>query len=231
MSENLMGKNILIKEIVEHGLKINDYQSKRNHVCLMEYHGKRYVVKDMQDKKLWEKEIQLLQQLSRDGNLVPDIIDAEYPYIILEYLDGKLLLDVFEEYEMKCSREFENQKLIDMWLEWLEGFYESSHSLYGEPYICLDINFRNYMLKEMNHQLVMYGFDFEQCRPGVIETDIGRMMAFALMYHPAKTRWKQQFIDLLENMAIEKFNLNKDIVQKEYEQELLIMQTRRNIVK
>ena len=226
-----MDNNILIKEIVEHGVKIQNYQSKRNHVCLMEYQGNRYVVKDMQDKQLWEKEIQLLQQLSRDGNLVPDIIEAEYPYIILEYLDGKLLLDVFEEYEMKCSGEYENQKLIGMWLEWLEGFYDSNHSLFGEQYICLDINFRNYMLREINHEFFMYGFDFEQCRTGAIETDIGRMMAFALMYHPAKTRWKQRFIELLEKMAIEKFNLNKALVQQEYEQELLVMHTRRNIVK
>ena len=226
-----MDKNTLVREIIEHGVKIQNYQSKRNHVCLMEYQGSRYVVKDMQDEKLWEKEIQLLQQLSRDGSLVPDIIEAEYPYIILEYLDGKLLIDVFEEYEMKCSGEYENKKLIGMWLEWLEGFYDSSHSLYSEQYICLDINFRNYMLREMNHQLFMYGFDFEQCRQGVIETDIGRMMAFALMYHPAKTRWKQQFIDLLAKMAIEKFNLNKALVQKEYEQELLVMKTRRNVVK
>ncbi len=217
----------MISEIIQYGLKIETYQSKRNHVCLVQYKEHKYVLKEMNDQSLWKKEIGVLRQLSSAGVSVPCIIEAEYPYIVLEYLDGELLLDLFNEYEEKCCGQSDMQQLIEMWLEWLEGFYNTTKLLFGETYICLDINFRNYILREKNCRLQMYWIDFEQCRPGIIEEDMGRIMAFALMYEPVDTEWKKEFIRLFVKMAVERFDLNKALVQKEYEQELLAMKIRR----
>ena len=78
--------------------------------------------------------------------------------------------------------------------------------------ILYDVNLRNFLL---NHKGIVK-VDFEDCRRGTMEGDIGKMAAFILTYDPIFTDFKKDFAADMINEAILKLKIDKEQVISEY---------------
>lgn len=207
------------------------FYSKKNEVYKVRYTRKEMIDNNIVVMKKYfqphlnmKKEINLLLHLQKKGLTVPQIYYYEKDYIIIEYIEGKTLLDVIEEREKENSLKGmpyqSNAELIDKLIKWLKKFYNYT----GGEIILKDINLRNFIVNTDGN---IYGFDFEDCDTGKVEEDAGKFCAYILTYHPSFTPWKLQFTEEVFNLFIQDFNLNQDILLKEIEGEINNINERR----
>ena len=69
--------------------------------------------------------------------------------------------------------------------------------------------------------------DFEDVQPGNPEEDLGEIAAFALMYRPENTPWKQQLVKYWLSISAELFNVEMEALTREMLRELEFMKIRR----
>lgn len=169
---------------------------------------------DMRNEVYW------LKNLKENGMAVPFIYKKMDKEIIIEYINGDLLLDVIEEYEVINNSRYE--ELIIKIIDWFEMFYKVTYMVKGDKYIVYDVNLRNFICGDK-----FYGIDLEECRKGDYEEDIGRMCAFILTYDPIFTQWKEEFVKELRARFVERFNLNDILVEKNIQKELKAIVYRR----
>ena len=127
----------------------------------------------------------MLQLLKEKGLSVPQVFIIQDQYVIMEYIEGKTLLETIEErevdYKLKKGCCYQsNQQLISALIEWLKNFYRYA----DERIILKDINLRNFII---NNDGEIYGFDFEDCDVGKIKEDVGKLCAYILTYDPPFT--------------------------------------------
>lgn len=197
-------------------------ESKRNMVTRIVRNDKSYVHKTFNKKDDMKKEVEVLSVLHSAGINVPEIIEIKDNGLFLEDLGDNTLLRWYESLEKEDSYDYENMLL--KLCQWLKSFYYSTFSRYSFSYILWDVNFRNFIIFDNT----IYGIDFEQSTFGNIETDAGRLLAFALTYAPAMTEWKIEFHDKLLCMICKELKLKKDIVLLEEKKELEAIKQRRN---
>lgn len=200
------------------------FYSKKNNVykvrCLEVLEGQKVVVikKYLQPSINIKREIALLLHLREKGLSVPEIYFKENEYIIMEYIEGKTLLEAMEERERKnlFKKGYpyqSNEHLICTLIEWLEKFYHHTNG----KLILTDINLRNFII---NNNGVIYGFDFEDCDAGRIEEDAAKLCAYILTYDPSFSSWKLQFTREVFYLLLKKFHLNDEVLLKEVEKEI-----------
>jgi len=205
------------------------FSSKRNCVCLSKNGPEHLVVKVYaQPGTNLKKEKEMLLELKKRGVAVPRIVEADHESITMEYLDGPLLLDIFEQQEKLAGSQGKSLAepvylAIHSLCRWLMDFYDAARNIGGEQIILGEVNFRNFIIKEQ-----IFGIDFEQCRHGQIEEDIGKLCAFALTYSPPFTPWKIAAAGELFKILCGELNLDKERVRKEILKELLAIAMRRN---
>lgn len=202
------------------------FYSKKNNVYLTEFkcineETVTFVVKVFNDDKIKEKEAYMLSILKEHKLKVPDIYYIGKNSIIMDHLEGITLLDVMNILEEKSSR---YEKLAEDLCLWLLNFYNISKTAIGKDLIFGDVNLRNFIMVDS-----IYGIDFEDCKEGCREEDIGRMCAFILTYNPSFTSWKNNFIKGIIDKAAEIINTNKTIARKYMEYELMAIEKRRSI--
>lgn len=207
------------------------FSSKRNCVFLIKNGPEHLVVKvyASPDTSL-KKEAKMLHELKKRGVAVPRIMETDDESIAMEYLEGPLLLDIFEWQEKVAGSHSKllNEPVyvaIHSLCRWLMSFYDAARNMGVAQIILGEVNFRNFIIKEK-----IYGIDFEECRPGQIEEDIGKLCAFALTYSPPFTPWKIAATGELYKILTVELSLDRERVKKEITKELLAIATRRNSV-
>lgn len=177
------------------------------------------VVKNyLQPKSKAKKEVDLLKLLREKGVSVPKIFMQQDQYIIMEYIEGKTLVQAIEEREA-CNKLEEgycyqsNRQLIRTLTQWMSRFYQYTN----EKIILKDINLRNFII---DNNGTIYGFDFEDCDIGEIEEDVAKICAYMLTYDPPFTSWKLEFVKEAFYIFAEKFHIDQGLLLKKVEEEI-----------
>jgi len=185
---------------------------------------------------------------------VPGLFYEGSDYIITEYIAGGTLLDRFCAYESKFLKKANvpiTSKSPEQLLETESGtdflfdccftefkdcvnivlsFREISRKIFGQALIFNDMNLRNFIFKdEPLPAKKIFRVDLEDCRPGFIEEDLGRLIIFILSYDPILTQWKIKLSERLIEYILNVTSVNKDLLYNEAIKELDAMSIRRNI--
>ena len=185
---------------------------------------------------------------------VPGLFYEGPDYIVTEYIEGCTLLERFCVYESKslkkanglmnikspahipatvnntvflfdcCFKEFKD--CVDL----VFSFHEISKKIFGQALIFNDMNLRNFIIKDEPLPAgKIFRVDLEDCRPGFIEEDLGKLIIFILSYDPILTQWKIKLSERLIKYILNVTSVNKDLLYNEAIKELDAMSIRRNI--
>lgn len=197
--------------------------SKRNSVYRIYNNSKTFIVKKFYDTNYMLIEAEILNILLHSKASVPKLISVSNDEVILEDLGDLTFLDWLKKEERNSSVTY--HKMIIKFLSFLQKFYKTTNEYYGKQYIINDVNLRNFLVN--NNKI--YGIDFEQCKEGKIESDIGKIIAYIITYEPIATDWKFKFINDFIHIFLLNFNLNVVLLIKEIKLELYNIVERRNI--
>jgi hypothetical protein len=205
------------------------FTSRKNEVFLVKtgepgLEGKHHVYKKYSRPDRMHQEIAMLRLLTSKGVPVPQICGQGEDYILLEYLDGTLLLDRFCSLEDVHGSETtaladSTRRLITRLCCWFKAFHDALPDMNGRRLIMGDVNFRNFIV--VNEKV--YGIDLEECREGRIEEEVGSLCAFALTYTPSFTVWKMVTVQELLRVFTTEFNLDQELVIMEIKRRLLFL--------
>lgn len=206
--------------------------SRKNSVFLVKAGGpgaeERYLVcKKYSCPERMPGEAEMLRLLKEKGVSVPQIYGTGRDYILMEYLEGTLLLDRYCRLESSdgpdCGSPGEPaSRLLRDLCRWFKGFYQASREIAGRQLIMGDVNFRNFIVREK-----IYGIDLEECREGEIEEDVGSLCAYALTYTPSFTLWKMALVREMLRLFAAELGLDQEFLKREVKKELLVLAGRR----
>lgn len=224
-----------ITKITEYTIE-ERFNSKKNEVFKVKYFDgnmlKRVVVKNyLQPPMNMENEIYFLTELNNAGVPVPKIYFSEDRCVIMEYIEGKTLIDALDEGEKNSERNhiLKNQAqkyLLEDLVNWLKLFYYNGKKITGNNIILMDIHLRNFIIDKN-----LVGVDFENCLEGRIEEDIGKLCAFIVTYDPPWTQWKTELMEGMIEKTVEVFSLDPEILMSEIDKELISIEKRRRGLK
>ncbi|MDD2574537.1 MAG: hypothetical protein WCS98_07555 [Bacillota bacterium] len=187
-----------------------------------------FVVKEYRDNhNSVQREADILDGLYREGISVPRLYYWGESSMIMEYIKGSVLLDIMTdaEYIFGENIDYINVKGIAFHMSrWLDSFYKAAKRITGKKTILWDINLRNFLVGYK-----LYGIDFEECREGAVEEDMGRLMAFIVTYQPAFTTYKTRFAREVYSALDSRMSLDRDRVMVELLKELDAIRERRNM--
>lgn len=218
--------------ITEYNL-LKQFVSKKNRVHLVRallQNGSRqsFVVKEYRSGSYSiQREAEMLEGLHKNGISVPRLYYKGKRSIVMEYIKGPTLIDVLTDAEYMTGQSFDyaNSKGVASHLaRWFDMFYKAARSINDENTILWDINLRNFLL-----DFKLYGIDFEDCREGVVEEDMGRLMAFIVTYQPAFTPYKMQFAREVYDAMNDRMLLDRDRVMAEVLKEFEAIRVRRSM--
>ncbi|HAJ95776.1 MAG TPA: hypothetical protein DCP02_06040 [Actinobacteria bacterium] len=220
--------NIKIKDISEF-LKIQKFYSKRNEVCLVKDRdgsdGENYVLKIFKGRqKERRKKIEgnFLKDLRISSLHVPELLLTGKDYLLMEYIKGSTLLDILIRHEGNGSSD---DRPFLMAIDFIYDFYRHTLESAGRSYILKDINLRNFICREDK----LYRIDFEDCAPGYIEEDLGKLFAFMLTYDPVFTEWKISRVKDFFKYLSDKYSADTDNIKSEMKRELISIEDRRGL--
>lgn len=162
------------------------FQSKKNFVYWDRQIQQNTVTKIFTDRKRFNTEKEISGILQETELSVPKrlSVNTESLSIVYEYVEGIPVVDLIESADLTKM-----QDIIREICSWLTGFYSLMLIKNESQYILGDIHLRNFLYAEDEDKI--YGIDFEECRPGSIETDIARLYTFILHYDPEFTPRKK----------------------------------------
>lgn len=199
---------------------IKQFLSKKNNVLQVEKDGQTIVLKQYRDISNAKREYEILQYLSNNDIQIPTVISNNSEGLYMEYVEGITLLDYYMKLENDCLDDYLSVLVS------LSKYHKKLYSVldkYKTNTILGDMNFRNYIIKDNQ----IFRIDFEECKEGSLESDIGKMAAFALTYNPSFTPWKQKFTSSLIHVFSEELRISKNNIAQEMEKELEEMKVRR----
>lgn len=197
---------------------IKKFKSKKNNVYLVEIQSKRFIKKVFADKHMYVKERNFYLNVQPTFEcMLPKLLRYEDTCneLIIEYIAGKSVLNLVEEYEMLLEYDlaFSVVKKIILWLEQF-----SKLDYVAKNRLCFhDVNFRNFIIYDGN----IYGIDFEDVQQGSIKQDIVKVIAMYLCYRPEFSEFKVEIRNRLTRFLIDKGWFDKDClneyIAKEYD--------------
>lgn len=202
--------------------KVN-LESKRNQVHRIIKDNERYIVKEFSNVEDFKREIEIIKVLKYNDCNVPNILDIQDNMLLLEDLGDNTLLNWYEEKEKANSLDYVD--ILTKLIKWMDVFYRTTANQYSVSHILNDVNFRNFIIKDNE----IYGIDFEQSVHGRVETDAGKLIAFALTYDPVMTKWKIGFSNLLLDTLSEGLGIEQEQIVQECNKELILIKKRRGI--
>lgn len=160
--------------------------SKKNYVYKKRAGSEDVVIKVFTAQDRFKTEKQMGEMLENSGLLTPRSLYVNEASLIImySYVNSSPVVDLIETLELTKAEE-----IIEKICAWLVDFYSITLKTMGCQYILGDIHLRNFLYEEATNQV--YGLDFEECRPGRIETDAARLFVFILHYEPAFTPRKK----------------------------------------
>lgn len=195
-------------------------RSKRNNVFRIVEDEGIYILKKFENHENYIREKEVLSILKKEGVNVPSIIKAEENYLYLEDLGEVNFLDWYEEQEKNNALDI---SMVYNLCSWFKDFYSAVFEFYKKQFILYDVNFKNFIICDNK----VYGIDFEQVRPGHIEEDAGRLVAFGLTYNPSMTEWKMNFRNIFIDILSNELNIEKEKIISEENKELAAIKKRR----
>ncbi len=200
--------------------------SKKNLVIRKCGHNQDIVVKKFSDPDRFRTEKEMGEILKDTELFIPPRLawdEKEYT-IVYSYIAGEPVVDLIEETEWEKTRAIFTQICA-----WLVQFYRLTSQKMGCQYILGDIHLRNFIYNEAAADV--YGLDFEECRPGRIETDAARLWVFILNYDPAFSQRKQLLAALVKDNLFAALSLDESLFKQEVARETAEMMKRRSIRK
>ena len=220
--------NIKVKDI-SGLLKIQKFYSKRNEVYLVEDTndsvGENLVLKIFKGRQKEKRkgiEKNFLKDLSKSSLFVPELLLNGKDYLLMEYIKGATLLDILIQNEESGSWD---EGPFLMAIDFIYKYCLHTLQSMGRGYILKDINLRNFIYKRDE----LYRIDFEDCIPGYVEEDLGKLFAFILTYDPVFTDWKISRVKNLFKYLSDEYAADIDIVRSEMKKELISIENRRGL--
>jgi Ser/Thr protein kinase RdoA (MazF antagonist) len=139
-------------------------------------------------------------------------VNEESLTLTYEYIEALPVVDYIESENIK-----ETIAIIDKVCKWLVNFYHTCYEKTGKQYILGDAHLRNFIYDETEKEV--YGVDFEECRPGMMETDIARLYVFILHYDPAFTMRKRKIARYFKNTLSLQLALDDRLLKDEIKRE------------
>jgi len=198
--------------------------SKKNFVYWEQSRQQDVVIKVFTDKSRFQMEKDMGDLLDNSGLLTPVrlSVNEENLVIVYAYINGSPVVDLIESTELTYAEE-----IVGKICAWLVKFYSIILDRNGCQYILGDIHLRNFLYEEASNQI--YGFDFEECRPGRIETDAARLYVFILNYDPAFTPRKKALAACFWKTIAASLGLDKTFFQQEVKRETAELLARRRL--
>lgn len=189
------------------------FKSKRNQVYLIKFKDgtdskiailKRY---NSENRKLLDTEYENIITLKDYGILVPEIFYKSEDSLIMEYIQGELIVDLVER--------LETGDWIDklaLWMAKLHEIKKGTSSLLKK-----DVNLRNFIYSNGN----IYGLDFEEIEYGDVRLDLGNICFFILTNEPSFRKDKYTMV----NQFLESYEKHSRKKLKEIDSFLLLATT------
>jgi hypothetical protein len=174
-------------------------------------------------------EAEMLFQLRQSVLPVPAIYKVVGNGILMEFINGPTVLDYLEwqektHFQSKTPYLDPAVKAIDLVIEWLVCFYETTAAISDRQMILGNINLRNFIIN-----WDVFGVDFEDCREGCREEDAGRLCAFTLTYSNPYTLWKKSLVKIMMERLLEELELNRGQLIDIFFNELEMINKRRGL--
>lgn len=212
-------------------LREEKFFSKKNNVYKRErvVEGKKQwlVEKEFTDVCRYYREMGIMQQISSSGLAVPRVLWHQPPgpdnfgVITYQYIVGLTVLEYLEQDQIaQCA------DMLKEIIRWLADFYRVTKELLGEQWILGDIHLKNFIHSSTDNCL--YGLDFEEACPGLIEQDIAKLLVYIPTYQPAYTPEKLKLAADFVKEAAQTFGLAKADLLCQVEREVAAMSARRN---
>lgn len=188
--------------------------SKKNQVIRHAGDNRDIVVKKFSAAERFAVEKAMGDILQDSGLLVPLRLayDNEEMTIVYTYIDGVPIVDLLE-----IMAEGKVQMIFGQICAWLVKFYGLTLQKMGCQYILGDIHLRNFIYDQEADRV--YGLDFEECRPGRIETDAARLWTFILNYDPAFTERKRSLASFVKESLFRDLQLEEEFFVQEVARE------------
>ncbi len=196
--------------------------SKKNHIYREQTGRQEVVVKQITDPGRFQMEKEIGTLLQETDLATPRrlAVNNQEQKIIYAYIPAVPLVDIIETEDLdKLYTVFTRMSV------WMMKFYTIIREKADKQYILGDVHLRNFIYDD--REGVVYGVDFEECRPGRIETDVARLYTFILHYEPAFTPRKKALADYLLKKFAALTELNEDFLQSEIERETAELLLRR----
>ncbi|GAB1476100.1 hypothetical protein MASR2M70_09320 [Bacillota bacterium] len=207
----------------EKGKIIASFPSKKNQVFMVQGAESQWVEKIFADPIGYQTEKKMGELFAGTDLPVPCRISFDDGGLAIryEYVKAYPVVDLIEsaDYALACD-------IILKICSWLDSFYRITREKTGQQYIWGDIHLRNLLYEEETG--TVYGVDFEECRPGQIESDAGRIYVFLLHYDPAFTERKRQMAGLLKGRLKTLLNLDEELLEGEIVKETQELLRRRH---
>lgn len=132
------------------------------------------------------------ENLYRFSPLSPPIFEESEAALLMEYIAGRNVLDLYLELE---KVEADVEKLAKQLNQSLQCLYDLAPG-----YRLGDINLRNFIF-DVKRDMIRF-VDYEESCLGEQEEDAGRLLAFLLTYRPVDTEWKRKFVVCLAKLLV-----------------------------
>lgn len=199
--------------------------SKKNQIYREQTGQQEVVVKQFTDPGRFQMEKEIGTLLQETDLATPRRlkVDDQEQKIIYVYIPAVPLVDIIEVVEMKKA-----QEMMDQICTWMMKFYDFMREKKGRLYILGDVHLRNFIYDEAAG--LVYGVDFEECRPGRMETDVARLFTFMLHYEPAFTARKIELAEYMQKKFFSALGLDEKFYLQEVtrETEELLQRRRKN---
>ncbi len=162
-------------------------RSKRNNVFKVELIREDTTIKAVlkiyegkQSKENCKKEYENLTIMKKNNIPAPDIIHFAQDWMLLTYIEGKLIVDLVDT--------LDSGGWVEALAHWLSDFHKLQKS--GISYLKSDSNLRNFVYDGKK----VYGLDFEQIEYGDPIEDLADICFFMLTNRPALVKAKDTMV-------------------------------------
>ncbi len=166
-------------------------------------------------QKAKEREAMLLKTLRRHALRVPKVLEVDDEGILREWIAGLTVEEILFQMEEAQVGQYDaqaNESLIYRLINWFYDFHTIASCMEHQNLVMYDVHPSNFVMRRGQ----IYGLDFEDCRPGVAETDFGRFMIFLM--RGGEFEWRYEFVKQMLKGVEGEFRYNLTLVRQAMEE-------------
>ena len=161
-----------------------------------------------------DREAMLLKSLRKHALRVPKLLAVDDKGILREWIDGLTVEEILVQMEEAQAEEYDaqtNESLIYRLINWFYDFHTIASCMEHKILVMYDVHPSNFVMRRGQ----IYGLDFEDCCPGVAETDFGRFMIFLM--RGGAFEWRIEFVKQMLKSVEGEFRYNLELVKQAME--------------